>query len=224
MISDEPRIGRSAVLALDDQACHQRDPKDHRQPFPAFTRGVVSFPCSHTLTPSTGDRSRSPCPAPTEWADRSRAAPCQRTDTQSRKYQLTLNNPLDKQLDHDALKVKLAQLKSAIYWCMADEIGLEAQTPHTHVFIQLRSPARFSRMLRDLKRAKKSTLPFEARKTAAAELLPRAIGLVHKKKAPSILTEFIKVNLAAIKTDDDWSAFYRHMNAISGFLMAGGDT
>lgn len=84
-------------------------------------------------------------------------------------------------------------------------------------------PSDFAAMLRDLKRAKKSTLPFEARKTAAAELLPRAIGLVHKKKAPSILTEFIKVNLAAIKTDDDWSAFYRHMNAISGFLMAGGD-
>lgn len=80
-------------------------------------------------------------------------------------------------------------------------------------------PAEFAAMLRDLKRAKKSTLPFEARKTAAAELFPRAIGLVHKKKAPSILTEFIKVNLAAIKTDDDWSAFYRHMNAISGFLV-----
>ena len=68
-----------------------------------------------------------------------------------------------------------------------------------------------------------STLPFEARQTAAAELLPRAIGLVHKKKAPSILTEFVKANFTAIKTDDDWSAFYRHMNAISGFLMAGGD-
>lgn len=84
-------------------------------------------------------------------------------------------------------------------------------------------PTEFAAMLRDLKRAKKSTLPFEARKTAAAELFPRAIGLVHKKKAPSILTEFIKVNLAAIKTDDDWSALYRHMNAINGFLMAGGD-
>lgn len=80
-------------------------------------------------------------------------------------------------------------------------------------------PADFAAMLRDLKRAKKSTLPFEARKTAAAELFPRAIGLVHKKKAPSILTEFIKVNLAAIKTDDDWSAFYRHMNAINGYLV-----
>lgn len=84
-------------------------------------------------------------------------------------------------------------------------------------------PSDFAAMLRDLKRAKKSTLPFEARQTAAAELLPRAIGLVHKKKAPSILTEFVKANFTAIKTDDDWSAFYRHMNAINGFLMAGGD-
>ena len=84
-------------------------------------------------------------------------------------------------------------------------------------------PSDFAAMLRDMKRAKKTTLPFEARQTAAAELLPRAIGFVHKKKAPSILTEFIKVNLAAIKTDEDWSAFFRHMNAINGFLMAGGD-
>ena len=67
-------------------------------------------------------------------------------DTQSRKYQLTINNPADKALSYDALKAKLAQLKSSIYWCMADEIGLEAQTPHTHIFIQMRSPARFSRI------------------------------------------------------------------------------
>ena len=85
-------------------------------------------------------------------------------------------------------------------------------------------PTEFAAMLRDLKRAKKSTLPFEARQTAAAELLPRAIALVHKKKAPPILTEFIEANFSAVKTDDDWLAFYRHMNAISGFLIvAGGD-
>ena len=84
-------------------------------------------------------------------------------------------------------------------------------------------PSDFAAMLRDMKRAKKTTLPFEARQTAAAELLPRAIGLTHRKKAPSILMEFVKANLAAIKTDDDWSAFYRHMNAINSFLMAGGD-
>lgn len=67
-------------------------------------------------------------------------------DTQSRKYLLTINNPLEKQLSHDAIKYKLAQLKSAVYWCMADEVGLETQTPHTHIYIQFRSPVRFSRI------------------------------------------------------------------------------
>lgn len=67
-------------------------------------------------------------------------------DTQSRKYQLTINHPADKGLNHDEIKRRLAQLKSCIYWCLADEIGLEAQTPHTHIFIHLRSAARFSRI------------------------------------------------------------------------------
>lgn len=67
-------------------------------------------------------------------------------DSQSRKWQITINNPIDKGLNHDAIKRHLAQLKSCIYWCLADEIGLETQTPHTHIFIQLRSAARFSRI------------------------------------------------------------------------------
>lgn len=67
-------------------------------------------------------------------------------DTQSRKWQLTLNNPADRELDHDEIKRRLNQLKSCIYWCMTDEVGLESQTPHTHIYVQLRSPARFSRI------------------------------------------------------------------------------
>lgn len=67
-------------------------------------------------------------------------------DTQSRKWQLTINHPEDKDLVHDEIKRRLAQLKSAVYWCMADEVGLETQTPHTHLYVQLRSPARFSRI------------------------------------------------------------------------------
>ena len=67
------------------------------------------------------------------------------TDTQSRKWQLTINNPADKNLNHDEIKHQLGQLKSCIYWCMADEIG-EQGTPHTHIYIQLRSPAKFSRI------------------------------------------------------------------------------
>lgn len=67
-------------------------------------------------------------------------------DTQSRKYQLTFNNPLEHGLDHDAIKHTLDQLKSAVYWAMADEMGLETHTPHTHLYLQTRTPARFSRI------------------------------------------------------------------------------
>lgn len=67
-------------------------------------------------------------------------------DTQSRKWQITANNPLDKGLDHNEIKHRLAQLKSCTYWCMADEIGLETHTPHTHIYVQLRTPSRFSRI------------------------------------------------------------------------------
>lgn len=65
-------------------------------------------------------------------------------DTQSRKWQITINNPADKGLDHDTIKQILAQFKSCTYWCMADEVGLETATPHTHIFMALKSPAKFS--------------------------------------------------------------------------------
>ena len=66
------------------------------------------------------------------------------TDMQSKKYLLTLNNPTEKGLDHETLKQILSQLKSCIYWCMADEIGLDAHTPHIHIFVAMKTPIRFS--------------------------------------------------------------------------------
>lgn len=45
-------------------------------------------------------------------------------DPQARKWQITINNPQDKQLDHDKIKLCLGQLKSAVYYCMANEVGL----------------------------------------------------------------------------------------------------
>lgn len=69
-------------------------------------------------------------------------------DKQSRKYQLTINNPADKGLDHEAIKKALEQLTACSYYCMADEIGLETQTQHTHVFVVLRNSTRFSRIKR----------------------------------------------------------------------------
>lgn len=65
-------------------------------------------------------------------------------DKQSRKYQLTINNPQEHGLDHDSIKRLLELFKSRAYWCMGDEVGLETGTPHTHIFLMLNSPAKFS--------------------------------------------------------------------------------
>lgn len=65
------------------------------------------------------------------------------TDTQSRKWQITINNPLDKGFTHDRIKEILSGMKSVIYWCMADEVG-ENGTPHTHIYLQGRGGINFS--------------------------------------------------------------------------------
>lgn len=84
-------------------------------------------------------------------------------------------------------------------------------------------PTDFTGLVREMKRNKKRTLPFEARQTAALEMLPKAMALVHRKKAPEILIEVIKSNLDAIESDEDWYAYYRHLEAIAGYMI-GGDT
>lgn len=64
-------------------------------------------------------------------------------DKQSRKWLLTINNPKDRDLEHDRLKEILSGFK-LIYWCMADEVGFEG-TYHTHLYIQSsNSPIRAS--------------------------------------------------------------------------------
>lgn len=65
-------------------------------------------------------------------------------DVQSRKWLVTINNPIDKGYTHEAIKNILGKLKSVVYWCMSDEIGLMGQTPHTHIFIACSSAVRFS--------------------------------------------------------------------------------
>lgn len=65
-------------------------------------------------------------------------------DTQSRKWQITLNFKNQKQIDHSAINDKLSALKTIVYYCMADEVGAKEQTPHTHIFIACSSPVRFS--------------------------------------------------------------------------------
>ena len=67
-------------------------------------------------------------------------------DIQSRKWQITINNPLEHSLDHAKIKELLSEIKPLIYWCMADEQGLEANTYHTHIYIFCSSAVRFSRL------------------------------------------------------------------------------
>ncbi len=61
----------------------------------------------------------------------------------SRKWQITINNPLDHGLPHEQIKTNLSELKSIEYWCMCDEIGEEG-TPHTHIYIYAKNAIMFS--------------------------------------------------------------------------------
>ena len=62
--------------------------------------------------------------------------------TQSRKWSLVINNPLEAGLDHAAIREILHRFSPA-YFCMADEIATTG-TYHTHIFLYSPSPMRFS--------------------------------------------------------------------------------
>lgn len=65
-------------------------------------------------------------------------------DTQSRKWQITINNPLEKDISHDVIKEELQRIKSIIYYCISDEVGGKEQTHHTHLYFVCSSAVRFS--------------------------------------------------------------------------------
>ena len=63
-------------------------------------------------------------------------------NTQSRKWALVINNPLEAGLDHAAIREILYRFSPA-YFCMAYEIATTG-TYHTHIFLFSPSPMRFS--------------------------------------------------------------------------------
>lgn len=63
------------------------------------------------------------------------------SDTQCRKWQITINNPQEKGLTHEKIAAVLQELKSILYYCMSDEIG---STYHTHIYAAFSSAVRFS--------------------------------------------------------------------------------
>ena len=64
-------------------------------------------------------------------------------DRQARGWQITINNPKDKDMGHYKIKEVLKAIPSMVYWCMCDEVG-EQGTEHTHIYIKTRNPIKFS--------------------------------------------------------------------------------
>ena len=67
-------------------------------------------------------------------------------NVQSRRWLVTINNPGDKGLSHDAIKDIVAHGTAPVYWCMCDEVGDECETLHTHLYFVWKSPVRFDKI------------------------------------------------------------------------------
>lgn len=64
-------------------------------------------------------------------------------DRKSKRFMLTINNPVEHGFDHQTIKDSLGDLYLK-YWCMADEVGGEEHTPHTHIYMVGANAIRFS--------------------------------------------------------------------------------
>ena len=62
---------------------------------------------------------------------------------QSRKWQLTFNNPADHGFEHDSIVERIEDIASVVYWCLCDEIGAEG-TYHTHLYIVFQNPKKYT--------------------------------------------------------------------------------
>lgn len=65
------------------------------------------------------------------------------TNQQARAWLLTVNNPLEKGMDHETIRKLLGEFPTLKYWCMCDEIG-DKGTYHTHIYYRTSTPHRFS--------------------------------------------------------------------------------
>ena len=65
-------------------------------------------------------------------------------NTRSRKYQLTINNPIEKGYDHERIRNILDSSKPK-YYCYCDEIGKDGIL-HTHIYVYYENAVFFSTM------------------------------------------------------------------------------
>jgi hypothetical protein len=69
-------------------------------------------------------------------------------DTQFRKYIITINNFHDHGYTRDSIRERITALKSLVYFCAAEERGLETGTHHIHIYVVFSSGVRFSTIKR----------------------------------------------------------------------------
>lgn len=62
---------------------------------------------------------------------------------QSRKWNLTINEPIEKGWSHEKLNNTLQEIASMVYFCMGDEVG-ENETFHTHIYFVTKNPKPFT--------------------------------------------------------------------------------
>ena len=67
-----------------------------------------------------------------------------KSTSRCRKWQLTINNPMEHEMEHKAIKEILNTFPSLVYWCMGDEIGNDTNTYHTHIYMYAKHPIRFT--------------------------------------------------------------------------------
>lgn len=81
--------------------------------------------------------------------------------SQSMRWHITINNPIEHGLDRDNIKKILGQFNLS-YWCMVDEVS-KSGTPHTHiVIVAKKSKIRFSTVQRKfLKKAHIENLKYD---------------------------------------------------------------
>lgn len=65
------------------------------------------------------------------------------SNPQARKWVITINNPQENGFTHDVICEKLMKFFPE-YFCLADEVGNETKTFHTHIFVYSQSPMRFN--------------------------------------------------------------------------------
>ena len=82
--------------------------------------------------------------------------------------------------------------------------------------------------LRDTKKHLRRGISYEAQSACVTAMLPQAIKLTAKRKAPSVLVEIITAVVSAVHDSATFEAMYKHLDAVYAFMLQaqqnGGDT